>query len=320
MKVIKRLRNKMVVTVLVIQAIVFALILIALNLAVSISVLHETKVSLHRFVEHDIPILEKRHDWVQRRMEDIPLPERGKINHNLEKPAEEANSWRQFFSVMIPFAGQRHFRNNFGITYDMEGNFASILAAFFPRYTDEELDAIIAQGLDLSFTEKPQFLFSSIGSFLYVKIGTPKGSLVALADITRELQTAGHLMLISGGIFLVSTLVAWFLAERSVRPVEEVFETQKQFIADAGHELKTPVSVVAANADALAGEIGDNKWLGYIKYETQRMARLINDLLYLTKNDAGRVPMMYSNLDVSRVVEAAVLPFESLVFEQKKHL
>ena len=68
MKVIKRLRNKMVVTVLVIQAIVFALILIALNLAVSISVLHETKVSLHRFVEHDIPILEKRHDWVQRRM------------------------------------------------------------------------------------------------------------------------------------------------------------------------------------------------------------------------------------------------------------
>ena len=314
----------MVVTVLVIQAIVFALILIALNLAVSISVLHETKVSLHRFVEHDIPILEKRHDWVQRRMEDIPLPERGKINYNLEKPAEEANPWRQFFSIMIPFAGQRHFRNNFGITYDMEGNFASILAAFFPRYTDEELDAIIAQGLDLSFTEKPQFLFSPIGSFLYVKIGTPKGSLVALADITRELQTAGHLMLISGGIFLVSilvsTLVAWFLAERSVRPVEEAFETQKQFIADAGHELKTPVSVVAANADALAGEIGDNKWLGYIKYETQRMARLINDLLYLAKNDAGRVPMMYSNLDVSRVVEAAVLPFESLVFEQKKHL
>ena len=324
MRVIKRLRNKMVVTVLVIQSVVFALILIALNMAVVLSVLQETKGSLHGFVVHDVPILEKRRDWVQSRTKDIPLSEAVQTRRNQDKAKDETNGWRQFFSTMMPFTGQNHFRNNFGITYDMQGNFASILAAFFPRYTDEELDTIIAQGLDLSFTEKPQFLFSPIGSFLYVKIGTPKGSLVALADITRELQTAGHLMLISGGIFLVSilvsTLVAWFLAERSVRPVEEAFDTQKQFVADAGHELKTPVSVVAANVDALAGEIGDNKWLGYIKYETQRMARLINDLLYLAKNEAGRVPMMYSNLDVSRVVEAAVLPFESLVFEQKKHL
>lgn len=314
----------MVVTVLVIQAIVFALILIALNLAVSISVLHETKASLHRFVEHDIPILEKRHVWAQQRLKDIPLPDSDETHLNLEKPAEEPNPWRQFFSIMMPFAGDRHFRNNFGITYDMEGNFASILAAFFPRYTDEELNSIIARGLELDFVDKPQFLFTENETFLYIKKNTERGLLVALADFTREIQTAGHLLLISGGFYflsiLISALVAWFLAERSVRPVEEAFETQKQFIADAGHELKTPISVVAANADALAGEIGDNKWLGYIKYETQRMARLINDLLYLAKNDAGRVPMMYSDLDLSRVVEAAVLPFESIVFEQEKHL
>lgn len=314
----------MVVTVLVIQAIVFALILMALNMAVGLSVLQETKASLRGFVDHDIPILEKRHEWVQRRMKDIPLPDSGKARHDPEKPIEEPNPWRQFFSIMMPFVGQRHFRNNFGVTYDMEGNFASILAAFFPHYTDDELNSIIARGLELNFVDKPQFLFTENETFLYIKMNTERGSLVALADFTREIQTAGHLLLISGSIYvlaiLVSALVAWFLARRSVRPVEEAFETQKQFIADAGHELKTPVSVVAANVDALAGEIGDNKWLCYIKYETQRMARLINDLLYLAKNDAGRVPMMCSALDLSRVVEASVLPFESIVFEQKKRL
>lgn len=324
MRVIKRLRNKMVVTVLVIQSIVFALVLIALNMAVGISVLQETKGSLQGFVVHDVPILEKRHDWVQSRTKDIPLSDAVRSRRNQTGFDEEPNVWRQFFSTMMPFTGQRHFRNIFGITYDMEGNFASILASFFPRYTDSELDSIIAQGLDLDFMDNPKIFFSSMGTFLYIKRVTPKGSLVALADITRELQTAGHLLLISCGIFfvsiLISALVAWFLAKRSVRPVEEAFDTQKQFIADAGHELKTPISVVAANVDALAGEIGDNKWLGYIKYETQRMAHLINDLLYLAKNDAGRVPMMYSCLDLSRVVEAAVLPFESIVFEQEKQL
>lgn len=324
MRVIRRLRNKMVVTVLVIQAIVFALILVALNLAVGLSVLQETNASLRHFVRHDVSVLERRHDLAQSRMKDIPLPE-GQENQRSHGKAEVVPSpWRQFFSTMMSFAGQRRFRNLFGITYDIEGNLASILAPYFPRYTDQELGAIIAQGLELELSDRPLLLSSSIGTFLYIKKDTSQGSLVALADITRDLQTAGNLLLISGGIYLlsivVSALVAWFLAERSVRPVEEAFEAQKHFIADAGHELKTPVSVVAANADALAGEIGENKWLGYIKSETQRMAGLINDLLYLAKSDAGRMPLLHSSMDLSRVVAAASLPFESIVFEQEKQL
>ncbi len=324
MRVIRRLRNKMVVTVLVIQAIVFALILVALNLAVGLSVLQETKASLRHFVRHDVSVLERRHELAQSRMKDIPLPEGQESQRGHGKAEVVPSPWRQFFSTMMSFAGQRRFRNLFGITYDIEGNLASILAPYFPRYTDQELGAIIAQGLELELSDRPLLLSSPIGTFLYIKKATSQGSLVALADITRDLQTAGNLLLISGGIYLlsivVSALVAWFLAERSVRPVEEAFEAQKQFIADAGHELKTPVSVVAANADALAGEIGENKWLGYIKSETQRMAGLINDLLYLAKSDAGRLPLLHSSMDLSRVVAAAALPFESIVFEQEKRL
>ncbi|MBO7175651.1 MAG: HAMP domain-containing histidine kinase [Spirochaetaceae bacterium] len=323
MKVIKRLQRKMVVTVLVIQAIVFALVLISLNLMVSFSVLREMKGSLYHFVRHNIPILEKRHDWVQSRMKDIPLTESQVPLRNQNTPPNDENAWRNFFANVMPFANETLAKNFFGITYDMEGKLASILDTF-PRYTDEEMNELINLGLDLEFTEKPKMFFSSMGSFLYIKKNTNQGSLVALADFTREMKTAGRMMLVSVGIYLLSIMisaaVAWFVAKRSVRPVQEAFETQKQFIADAGHELKTPISVVAANADALSGEIGDNKWLNYIKSETNRMARLINDLLYLAKNDAGRMPLVYSSVDVSRVVEAAVLPFESIVYEQDKEL
>ena len=323
MKVIKRLQKKMVVTVLVIQAIAFALILVALNLMVSFSVLREIRGSLRHFVEHNVPILEKRHDWVQSRMKDIPLKEVPPPRPNHEEDHDDDNFWRKFFSAVIPFANENLSKNFFGITYDMEGRLASVLDVF-PRYTDEEMNELINLGLDLEFTGKPKMFFSSMGSFLYVKKNTSRGSLVALADFTRELKTAGRMMLVSVGIYILSILisaaVAWFVAKRSVRPVQEAFETQKQFIADAGHELKTPVSVIAANADVLAGEIGENKWLEYIKSETGRMAHLINNLLYLAKNDAGRVPLVHSLVDVSRVVEAAVLPFETIVFEQKKTL
>ena len=323
MKVIKRLQRKMVVTVLVIQAIVFALILISLNLMVSLSVLREMKASLHQFVRHNIPVLEKRHDWVQSRMKDIPFPEIQRPPRNQDELPNDENPWRNFFSSMMPFTNETLAKNFFGITYDMEGKLASVLDSF-PRYTDEEMKELINLGLELEPTEQPKMIFSSMGSFLYIKKNSNRGSLVALADFTREMKTAGRMMLVSVGIYIVSILisaaVAWFVAKRSVRPVQEAFETQKQFIADAGHELKTPVSVIAANADALSGEIGDNKWLGYIKSETSRMARLINDLLYLAKNDAGGSALVYSSVDVSRVVEAAVLPFESIIFEQDKQL
>ena len=293
MKVIKRLQRKMVVTVLVIQAIVFALVLISLNLMVSFSVLREMKGSLYHFVRHNIPILEKRHDWVQSRMKDIPLPESQVPLRKQTTPPNDENAWRNFFANVMPFANEALAKNFFGITYDMEGKLASILDTF-PRYTDEEMNELINLGLDLEFTEKPKMLFSSMGSFLYIKKNTSRGSLVALADFTREMKTAGRMMLVSVGIYLLSIMisaaVAWFVAKRSVRPVQEAFETQKQFIADAGHELKTPVSVVAANVDALSGEIGDNKWLGYIKSEINRMARLINDLLYLAKMMLDSLP------------------------------
>jgi signal transduction histidine kinase len=99
-----------------------------------------------------------------------------------------------------------------------------------------------------------------------------------------------------------------------VAPLEESYQKQKQFISDAGHELKTPISVVSANAELLSREIGDNQWLQNIQYENQRMGLLVGQLLELARTE-NAAPMM-KQIDLSRLIAGEALPFESVAFEQ----
>lgn len=90
---------------------------------------------------------------------------------------------------------------------------------------------------------------------------------------------------------------------------------QKQFISDAGHELKTPISVISANAELLLRETGENKWLSNIRYENERMGNLVKQLLELSRTE-NTVPET-ENLDFSRLISGGVLPFESVAFEKE---
>lgn len=119
---------------------------------------------------------------------------------------------------------------------------------------------------------------------------------------------------------LVFALFARTLARRISRPAEEAMKAQKQFIADASHELKTPVAVIDANIAVLEKEIGPNKWMGYIKEEGGRLNALVQDLLQLSRIDfeeenqkSGTPAAEYS---LSDLAEETALPFESVAFEQ----
>ena len=107
-------------------------------------------------------------------------------------------------------------------------------------------------------------------------------TLVAFMDNTVINESAIMLLrytLIFGGVALVLFFfLSVFLARKIVAPLEETYQKQKQFISDAGHELKTPVCVVSANAELLSREIGDNRWLKNIQYENQRMGMLVGQL------------------------------------------
>lgn len=133
--------------------------------------------------------------------------------------------------------------------------------------------------------------------------------------VNKSALTLFRYTLIFGGAALILFyFLSVFLAKKIVQPLEESYQKQKQFISDAGHELKTPVSVVSANAELLSREIGDNQWLANIQYENQRMGVLVGQLLDLARTEA--ITPQMERVDFSRLVMGEALPFESVAFEK----
>ena len=132
--------------------------------------------------------------------------------------------------------------------------------------------------------------------------------------INENALTLFHHTLMFGGVALVMFFfLSIYLAKKIVRPLEESYQKQKQFISDAGHELKTPITVVSANAELLSRELKDNKWLSNIQYENERMGMLVNQLLELARTENSNLQMEHINF--SRLVDGETLPFESVAFE-----
>lgn len=161
-----------------------------------------------------------------------------------------------------------------------------------------------------------------IKSLTYLKAQKDGYTLVAFIDNTimqGGMATVFRNTLLFSSIAVIAVfIVSVFLARRIVSPLEESFQKQKQFISDAGHELKTPVSVISANAELLSREIGENRWLANIQYENERMGSLVRQLLDLAKME--NVTPQTERLDFSRLVSGELLPFECVAFEHGLNL
>ena len=112
-------------------------------------------------------------------------------------------------------------------------------------------------------------------------------------------------------LFISKRLTVWI-----IKPVRESFEKQKQFIADASHELKTPLAVIMASSDALEAEPQEQKWLANIKSESEKMNKLITSLLDLAQSDDYTDKLELEECNLSKLTESSVLPFEGIMFEK----
>ena len=152
------------------------------------------------------------------------------------------------------------------------------------------------------------------------KVKTNKDQQVLVAfidqsDFDQSISTLMKYTLIFGIVALIIVFViSIFLANLIIKPLENNHNMQKRFISDAGHELKTPVTVISTNAEVLAEEIGDNRWLNNIVYENDRMALLIKELMDLTKTD--QVKIKFDRVDLSRLVVGEILPFEGVAYDK----
>lgn len=211
------------------------------------------------------------------------------------------------------------FRDFFSARLDYKGEITEIINDF----TDSDKTYEYTQKIihEIMNRKHKNGTFAVFGYSIAVR---PYGYLVVLLDRAIEIEQQMNFAYISIAIFGITLLLSYFLAfifaMEAVKPVEESYVKQKRFIADASHELKTPIAVIGANIDVLKNEIPDNKWIGYIETENTRMSALVKDLLYLAKNDAGREKLTLLPFDLVECMNVAALPFESVAFEQGKTL
>ncbi len=121
-------------------------------------------------------------------------------------------------------------------------------------------------------------------------------------------------------IFILLEVLAGYisimLTRWLVKPVEEAFNKQRQFVFDASHELKTPLAVIIASAEMLEKNPKEKKWLSNIKSEADRMNKLVINLLELAKTESLPSKLKYSTVNLSKETERSILTFEGLVFEK----
>ena len=119
--------------------------------------------------------------------------------------------------------------------------------------------------------------------------------------------------------YVIFFFVLLFFSGRIIRPITESYEKQKRFITDAGHEIKTPLTIIKADVDVLEMDCGENEWLDDIRKQTQRLASLTNDLVYLSRMEEAEDNMAMIQFPFSDVVSETAASFQALAQTQNKN-
>ena len=158
----------------------------------------------------------------------------------------------------------------------------------------------------------------------FLKSVSPRGITIVFSDTTTESATLKHLFYSCMAIFFVAMVVflgiSVLLSHWVIKPVAVAWDQQRQFVADASHELKTPLTVIMTNAELMQGddtcEEDRKTYAGNILGVTYQMRSLVENMLEMARVDNGTVKMQFSTIDFSQLVSDAALSFQ-LLYEEK---
>lgn len=161
-------------------------------------------------------------------------------------------------------------------------------------------------------------------NFRFFRRDTPEGYVIVYTDISNELTVLHSLMrnciLIGLACLFFFFCISFLLAGWAVKPIDKAWRQQRQFIADASHELKTPLTVIMANAELLQSpDCGGDRRLMFssnILTMSGQMRTLVEQLLELARSDDAKSHTVFSSFDLSLLISGAVLPFEPVFFEK----
>ena len=302
---IKRLQIKIVALIMGTLLLVFASVLIVLNLTVYQTSMQRAEEFLSFVVQNDgLP---------PPRETPSGMPGTNRPDSDMDRPRPDLDG-------ELPLPNMEMMRGGrfFYVKMDEDGNiFEEALQFMFDFGSDDALGyATSAFGSGAGS--------GSIGNFSFIVAKKTYGWMLAFIERSSDIlfiEQLSRMSIWAAGIAgLVLACLSAFLAKWITDPIKNSLDKQRRFVLDAGHELKTPLTIISANADVLQNEIGDNKRIGQIKSQTGRMNGLVLDLLTLAKADEGQEnkTTVRRKFDLSGAVLNTALEHESRAFEEGK--
>lgn len=301
---IKQLRRKLIAACMISLAIVLAVILGGVNLMSYQKVVADADTVLALLGSNDGEF-PKLHSGPEAPPDGEISMDRGTGKRDLlgtkglspETPYES-----RFFSVILDESGQ--------VVQTDTGQIAAV--------DDESAELYAHSAVESGHTA------GFLDDYRYLVLAEEGNTRVIFLDCGRSLSSFRTTLLASVALSLLGLLAVLvlllILSHRIVRPVAESYEKQKQFITDAGHELKTPMTIISADVDLAEMECGENQWLTDIRRQTERLTGLTNDLIYLSRMEEEQPPLQVIEFPLSDVAEEMALPFLAPAKSQEKEL
>lgn len=289
---IKKLRIKFTVLATISAGIVLAVMVLVINMMNYQNVIHETDTSLDILSEHQNGVKQDTN-------------EQGGENQEDRKP-DSANP--------AGMDGERYFC----VEVDAEGNVSYIETGKF-TVVDEQVAESYGRKAD---AKEGQAGF--VSDYRYKKYETEGKTYIIFLDCARSLMVFRNFLTISivvsvAGEVLILLLMI-FASKRIVRPFAENHEKQKRFITDAGHEIKTPLTIIDADVAVLEMECGENDWTRDIGQQTLRLKDLTNDLIYLSKMEEMQTEVQMVEFPLSEMIQEMVGSFQTLAISGGKEM
>ena len=206
----------------------------------------------------------------------------------------------RFFSVLVSHSGE--------VIHTETSRIFAIDSETASRYAQEIAQKGSARGF--------------MGNYRYMSVPEKAGTRITFLDCGRELDLYRDFILFSIGMsllgYIVTAIAVCFFAGKFIRPVAESYEKQKRFITDAGHEIRTPLTIISANVDVLKMDLGENQCLEDIGNQAKRLAGLTNDLVCLARMEESANLQQMIEFPVSEIILDTAEPFRTLAQAQSK--
>lgn len=195
----------------------------------------------------------------------------------------------------------------FSVQFDADGEVVAANTESIAAVTEDEAVLLAQEALERGEASGASDVYR------YLVSQSDEGALVTFVDASMTYRVGYQVLVISASVaFAICVavfLMALLFSGKAVRPLAQSFEKQRSFITDAGHELKTPLTIISANCEILELNLGKNEWLTGIEKQTGRMRRLVNDLVSLSRMDEERPQRARTRFCISDAVYDTAMAF-----------